>query len=177
MAFILSLITCVLSLLLSSIVRDLHWLLLTYSFPYGFANTAIYILGTLVCGLYYPASNHGQHVFVMCIISTGFPIGYHIMSAFVFSFIRENGWQSMKKRVALIEFAAVCLLGPFFTTAFVRSTPTDCPRSITVNTANRNQRIYYSISIIFWMLGIFFTMCAINNFLLHLVGVFPFESK
>ncbi|CAF0972564.1 unnamed protein product [Rotaria magnacalcarata] len=40
----------------SSTIDNLHWILLTYSIPYGFANSVIFILGTLVCGLYYPHS-------------------------------------------------------------------------------------------------------------------------
>lgn len=52
----------------------------------------------------------------MCIISTGFPIGYHIMSAFIFSSIKENGWQLMKRRIAVVELLVTCILGPFFTT-------------------------------------------------------------
>ncbi|CAF4034123.1 unnamed protein product, partial [Rotaria magnacalcarata] len=56
--FILSLIICVISLLASSTIDNLHWILLTYSIPYGFANSAIFILGTLVCGLYYPVSQY-----------------------------------------------------------------------------------------------------------------------
>ena len=65
--FICSLAFCCLSLFLSSFIENLHWLLLTYSLPYGYANTAIYLLGTLLCGLYYPASEHSfsclRHVY------------------------------------------------------------------------------------------------------------------
>ncbi|CAF2136556.1 unnamed protein product [Rotaria magnacalcarata] len=68
----------------SSTIDNLHWILLTYSIPYGFANSVIFILGTLVCGLYYPVSQYSKHILVMCIISTGFPMGYHIMSALIF---------------------------------------------------------------------------------------------
>jgi MFS family permease len=165
-----SLIICVISLFLSSIIGNLHWLLLTYSLPYGFANAAIFILGTLVCGLYYPAGQHPKHLLVMCIISTGFPIGYHIMSALVFSSIEENGWQSMKRRVAMIELLVACVLGPFFT---IKCLPNPSQGyqypTTTLIPDNNNRKIYYSKPIIYWMLGIFSATCAINNFLLHLV--------
>jgi MFS family permease len=156
----------VISVFFSSYIRNLHWLLLTYSFPYGFANATIFILGTLICGLYYPADRHSKHIFVMCIISTGFPIGYHVMSAFIFSSIIENGWQSMKRRVASIELIAACILGPFFTSKFL---PTSYHRPSITPTSNNNRRIYFSMPIVFWMLGIFTTTSAVNNFLLHLV--------
>jgi MFS family permease len=161
---------CVISLFLSSIVQNLHWLLLTYSLPYGFANAAIFILGTLVCGLYYPAGQHPKHILVMCIISTGFPIGYHIMSAFVFSSIEDNGWQSMKRRVAMVELIVTCVLGPFFTTKCLPNPSEEYQYPSNLQISDNNQRkIYYSKPIIYWMLGIFSAMCAINNFLLHMV--------
>ncbi len=168
--FILSLITCVLSLTLSSLIQNLHWLLLTYSLPYGFANAAIFILGTLVCGLYYPVDHHSKHILVMCIISTGFPIGYHIMSAVIFSSIEHHGWHSMKRRIALLELIATCILGPFFTTKFLSNAVPGYHRpSITVTQTN-NRKSYFSLPIVLWMLGIFTTMSAVNNFLLHLVS-------
>lgn len=140
----------------------MHWLLITYSFPYGFANAAIFILGTLICGVYYPANQHSKHILVMCIISTGFPIGYHIMSALIFSSMTEHGWQSMKKRIALFELIATGLLAPFFTTKH------HLPAVET--SQNNSRRCYFSLPSLIWMLGIFATTSAINNFLLHLVG-------
>lgn len=167
----MSLIICVISLFLSSITQNLHWLLLTYSLPYGFANAAIFILGTLVCGLYYPAGQHPKHILVMCIISTGFPIGYHIMSAFIFSSIEENGWQSMKRRVAMVELLVTCVLGPFFTTKCLPNSSEGYQYPLTTDISENkpNRKIFYSKPIIYWMLGIFSAMCAVNNFLLHLV--------
>ncbi len=159
------------SLLISSLIRNLHWLLITYSFPYGFGNAAIFILGTLICGLYYPANQHSKHILIMCIISTGFPIGYHIMSALIFSSIEQHGWQSMKKRIALIELIVTCILGPLFTTKYLsHAVPGYHQPSITVR-QNDTRRSYFSLPIIIWMLGIFTTMSATNNFLLHLVSV------
>ncbi|CAF2774422.1 unnamed protein product [Rotaria sp. Silwood2] len=167
--FILSLITCVISLLISSTVRNVHWLLITYSFPYGFANSIIFILGTLICGLYYPVSQYSKHIIVMCIISTGFPLGYHIMSALVFSSIEHYGWQSMKRRIALLELFASCILGPIFTTKYLASTASEYYHTTIAATQNTNNRkIYFSLTIIVWMLGIFTTVSAVNNFLLHL---------
>ncbi len=176
--FILSLITCVISLFISSFIHNLHWLLITYSFPYGFANASIFILGTLICGLYYPANQHSKHILVMCIISTGFPIGYHIMSALIFSSIENYGWQSMKRHIALIELIATFILGSFFTTKFLQNLPPvyHHPSAGVTQNNNNNRRIYFSLPIISWMLGIFTTMSAVNNFLLHLVGFF-FESS
>ncbi|CAF1010457.1 unnamed protein product [Rotaria sp. Silwood1] len=165
--FGVSLFVCVISLFISSIVRNLHWLLLTYSLPYGFGNAAIFILGTLLCGLYYPAGQHPKHVLVMCIISTGFPIGYHIMDALIFSSIRENGWQVMKRNIAIIELVATCLLTPFFTTKFLPSTSQPYPYPSTSFIPDTKRKIYYSKPVIYWMLGIFSAMCAVNNFILH----------
>ena len=170
-SFVASLIICVLSLLFSSMVHNLHWLLLTYSLPYGFANTAIFILGTLICGLYYPAGQHPRHILVMCIISAGFPVGYHIMSALIFSSIEDNGWQSMKRRVAIIELLIICVLGPFFTTKCLPNSSEGYQYPSARLISNNNQRkIYFSKPILCWMLGIFSAMCAVNNFLLHLVS-------
>ena len=164
MTFILSLITCVISLFISSTIRNLRWLLITYSLPYGFANSTIFIIGTLMCGIYYPASQHGKHILVMCIISTGFPLGYLIMNAAVFSSIEYNGWQSMKRRIALVELFATCMLGPIFTMKYIQNRTLEYHRS-----SEKNRRIYFSLLIIVWMLGIFATMSAVNNFLLHFV--------
>ncbi len=145
-------------------------MLITYSIPYGFANAAIFILGTLLCGLYYPVSQHSKHILVMCIISTGFPIGYHIMSALIFSSIEQNGWQAMKRNIALIELVAACVLGPIFTRKYASDVVPGYQRSsITITQNNNNRRLYFSLPIVVWMLGIFTTMAAINNFLLHLV--------
>jgi MFS family permease len=168
-SFVLSLVICVISLFFSSIIRNLHWLLLTYSLPYGFANASIFILGTLVCGLYYPAGQHPRHILVMCIISTGFPIGYHIMSAIIFSSIEENGWQLMKRRIAMIELLVTCVLGPFFTTKCLPNPAQGYQYPSTTLITDNNRKIYFSKPIIYWMLGIFSAMCAVNNFLLHLV--------
>lgn len=116
----------------------------------------------------------------MCIISTGFPIGYHIMSAFIFSSIEDNGWQSMKRRVAMLELLVTCVLGPFFTTKCLPNSsegyqyPTNTP---ILSENNFNRKIYYSKPIIYWMLGIFSAMCAVNNFLLHLVSVILEKKK
>jgi len=169
--FLLSLFTCVFSLFLSSIVPNYHWLLITYSFPYGFANAAVFIIGTLVCGLYYPANQHSKHLLVMCLISTGFPIGYHIMSAVIFSSIERYGWQSMKRHIGLFEFLVTCLVGPLFTTKYlVNIEPSYHRPSVTGTTNNTNRKSYFSLSIIIWMLGIFTATSAVNNFLLHLVS-------
>lgn len=150
-------------------VNHIHWLLLTYSLPYGFANSAVFILGTLICGLYFPAGQHPRHILVMCLISTGFPLGYHIMSAFVFNSIEENGWQSMKRRVAMIELLITCVLGPLFTTKCLPSGSQDYRHSSGTLIPDTQRKVYYSKEIIYWMIGIFSAMCAVNNFLLHLV--------
>jgi hypothetical protein len=105
----------------------------------------------------------------MCIISTGFPIGYHIISALIFSSIEQNGWQSMKRRIALIELLASCILGPIFTTKYLQNKERVYHRPSITITSNINRKIYFSLPIIIWMLGIFTTMSAVNNFLLHLV--------
>jgi hypothetical protein len=107
----------------------------------------------------------------MCIISTGFPIGYHVMSAFIFSSIEDNGWQSMKRRVALIELIVTCVLGPFFTIKYLPNPSEEYQNPTTMLIPDNNRKIYYSKPIIYWMLGIFSAMCAVNNFLLHLVGL------
>ena len=148
----------------------MHWLLIAYSFPYGFANAAIFILGTLICGLYYPANQHSKHILVMCIISTGFPIGYHIMSALIFSSLTEHGWQSMKKRIALIELIATCFLAPFFTTKYLPNGLPEYQLPSIAASQNTSRRNYSQLPVLIWMLGIFTTTSAINNFLLHLVG-------
>ncbi|CAF3542019.1 unnamed protein product [Rotaria sordida] len=166
--FSLSLFICTISLFISSTIRNLHWLLFTYSLPYGFGNTAIFILGTLLCGLYYPAGQHPKHILVMCIISMGFPIGYHIMDALIFSAIEENGWHLMKRHIAIIQLIATCLLSPFFTTKFLPSTSQPYPYPSTAFIPDTKRKIYYSKLVIYWMLGIFSAMCAVNNFLLHL---------
>jgi hypothetical protein len=106
----------------------------------------------------------------MCIISTGFPIGYHIMSAFIFSSIEKNGWHSMKKHIALIELFASCILGPIFTTKYLKNIVPEYHRPSVIIRQNNHRRIYFSLRIVIWMLGIFTTMSAVNNFLLHLVG-------
>ncbi|CAF0899464.1 unnamed protein product [Adineta steineri] len=168
LSFIISLVLCVISLFISSLVQNIRWLFLTYSLPYGFANAAIFILGTLICGLYYPARQHPKHILVMCIISTGFPMGYHIMSAFIFSSIREDGWQAMKRRVGMVEILVACVLGPFFTTKCLPNTSQGYQYPSLPLIPENTRKIYYSKPIIYWMLGIFSAMCAINNFLLHL---------
>jgi len=110
----------------------------------------------------------------MCIISTGFPIGYHIMSASIFSSIEQNGWQLMKRHIALIELFAIGIFSPFFTTKYLQNVEQEYHRPSATVTKINNRRIYFSLTIIIWMLGIFTTMSAVNNFLLHLVG-FPRE--
>ncbi|CAF1400890.1 unnamed protein product [Adineta steineri] len=169
LTFICSLLTCVISLFISSLIHNLHWLLITYSLPYGFANAAIFILGTLICGHYYPVNQHIKHISIMCIISTGFPIGYHIMSAWVFSSIEKNEWQIMKRHLAFIELIATCILGPIFTMKYSSNIPLEYQRpSITVTQNNNNRKSRFSLPIIVWLIGIFTTMSAVNNFLLHL---------
>ena len=106
----------------------------------------------------------------MCIISAGFPIGYHIMSALMFSSMEQHGWHSMKKRIALIELIATGILAPFFTTKYLRNEVPGCHPPLIPTLQNNNRRSYFSVSILLWMLGIFTTTSAINNFLLHLVG-------
>lgn len=103
----------------------------------------------------------------MCVISTGFPIGYHIMSALIFSSIKQNSWQLMKRHIAFLELIVTCILAPFFTTKYLENKVTEYSRSSIIQ--NNNRRNYFSLSIIIWMIGIFTTMSSINNFLLHLV--------
>ena len=168
-SFLLSLLICVISLFISSFVRNLHWLLVTYSFPYGVGNVALFTLGTLICGLYYPAEQHSKHILVMCIISAGFPLGYHIMSAVIFTSIEKYGWQSTKQRIGAIELLVTCILGPFFTTKFLPEVLQGYDHTSTILISNTSRKIYYSKPVIYWMFGIFSAMCAVNNFLLHLV--------
>lgn len=144
--------------------------MITYSFPYGFANATIFILGTLLCGLYYPVNQQSKHIFVMCIISTGFPLGYHFMSALIFSSIEKHGWQIMKRHIGLIEIISMCILGPLFTTKYLTYVNPGYQRPSITTIQNNNRKIYFSLPIIIWMIGIFTTMSATNNFLLHLVN-------
>lgn len=170
LTFIFSLTVCVFSLFLSSLVDRLHWLLLTYSFPYGFANASIFILGTLICGIYYPVGRHPQHILVMCLISTGFPIGYHIMSSIVFTSMEKNGWNSMNRRIGLIELIIGCAIGPFFTTRYSTNFSEMTQQSEVPLVVENRRKLFLSKEILYWMLAIFAAMCAINNFLLHLVS-------
>ena len=170
-SFFVSFVFCVLSLFFSSLVNNLHWLLITYALPYGFGNAAVYLLGTLICGLYYPIGNRWQHVLAMCIISSGFPLGYHLMSGFIHSTMENHGWQSMKRRIALLELVTTLVLTPFFTTKFLKTLPTEHSEPTLTHIRSKPERIsYFSMPIVCWMMGIFTSMCAINNFLLHLVG-------
>jgi hypothetical protein len=84
----------------------------------------------------------------------------------------------MKRHIALIELIATFILGSFFTTKFLQNLPPvyHHPSAGVTQNNNNNRRIYFSLPIISWMLGIFTTMSAVNNFLLHLVGFF-FESS
>lgn len=107
----------------------------------------------------------------MCIISTGFPIGYHIMSALIFSSIKQNGWQLMIKHIAFVELVVTCILAPFFTTKYLENKVTEYHRPSIAIIQNSNLKGYFSLVVIIWMIGIFTTMSAINNFLLHLVRV------
>ncbi|CAF0973596.1 unnamed protein product [Adineta ricciae] len=165
--FIVSLLICAMSLFLSSCVQNLHWLLITYSFPYGFANAAIFILGTLVCGVYYPVRQQSKHIFVMCIISTGFPLGYHIMSALIFSSIEKHGWQTMKRHIGFMEIMISCILGPLFTMKYLPYAVSGYQQPSSSVVQMNSRRTYFSKPIVIWMMGIFSTMSAINNFLLH----------
>jgi hypothetical protein len=76
----------------------------------------------------------------------------------------------MKRRVAMVELIVTCVIGPFFTTKCLQNPSEEYQYPSNALISNTNQRkIYYSKPIIYWMLGIFSAMCAINNFLLHLV--------
>ncbi|CAF0950145.1 unnamed protein product [Didymodactylos carnosus] len=163
--FILSLLTCSLSLLISSTVKNIHLLFLTYSIPYGFANASLFIVGTLLTGIYYPPG-HEYHLLTMCIISAGFPIGYHIMSAVMFKWIQNDGWMIMKRRTGILELFLTIILGPLFSTKCILM-----PQINIEPERNRSTmaiRKFFSKKMIYWMIGIFTAMCSINNFLLHL---------
>ena len=85
--------------------------------------------------------------------------------------MEEYGWQTMKRRVAMIELLVTCVLGPFFTTRCLPLSSQGRRYSTSSLIPDSQRRIYYSREILYWMLGIFAAMCAVNNFLLHLVGV------
>ncbi|CAF0728076.1 unnamed protein product [Didymodactylos carnosus] len=158
--FILSLLTCSFSLLLSSNIKNIHLLFLTYSVPYGFANASLVIIGTLLTGIYYPPE-HEYHLLTICIISTGFPIGYHLMSAIIFKWIQNDGWMEMNRRIGIIEFILTIVLGSLFSSKYILISQTNTE-------TEKNIRKFFSKKIIYWMIGIFTSMCSISNFLLHL---------
>lgn len=98
------------------------------------------------------------------------------MSASIFSSLQQNTWQAMKRHIAVVELIVTCIVGPFFTTKFLPSTSQGYPNPSTGLVADSNKKIYYSKPVMFWMLGIFSAMCAVNNFLLHLVWIFLFQK-
>lgn len=108
----------------------------------------------------------------MCIISTGFPLGYHIMSAIIFSSIEHHGWQSAKRRISILEFVATVIIGPIFTTKYLPNESIEYSPTTRTTKQSSNRKIYFSLPIITWMVGIFTTISAVNNFLLHLVSFF-----
>jgi hypothetical protein len=70
----------------------------------------------------------------------------------------------------MIELLIACVLGPFFTTKCLSNSAQGYQYpSAPLISDKTEQKIYYSKPIIYWMLGIFSAMCAVNNFLLHLV--------
>ncbi|CAF0816827.1 unnamed protein product [Brachionus calyciflorus] len=116
LTFFVGIFLCFLSLLASSFVPSEHFLFLTYSLPYGIGSSIIFVLGSLLTGMYYPP-NHKYHVTATVSISLGFPIGFLIINPLNESLLKyyDNDWQLVQRIYSVIVLILMGITSLFFT--------------------------------------------------------------
>jgi MFS family permease len=166
---------CFVSLLSSSYVPNEHYLFLTYSIPFGIGSSIVFILGSVVTGMYYPPSQR-YHISATVAISLGFPLGFLILNTFndfLLSYF-NNDWQRVQFIYSITTL--VCLLGLslFFTEKYAEYDEmgnNDVQHEVVFNETIFNldhDKFAYLIQFL-WLFGLLLNSCANNAVLIHLV--------
>jgi len=79
--FLAGITLCFLSMLASSFTTSEHHLFFTYSLPFGIGSSVIFVLESLLVGIYFPSTSR-YHVSASVAISLGFPLGVYLFNIF-----------------------------------------------------------------------------------------------
>lgn len=171
------LLLCFISLLLSSFVPNEHYLFFTYSIPFGIGSSVLFVLGSLVTGIYFPP-NHRYHVTASVAVSLGFPLGFLVLNPLTETLIiyYQNDWQIVQRIYAFITLIIILISCPLFTDKHAKKTE---------NEQHLNEEIVFREEFLslnsnhlrilirtLWLLGLFLNSFANTSILIHLVRFF-----
>jgi MFS family permease len=178
--FIVGFTLCFISMVVSSFVTNPHYLFLAYSVPFGIGSSLIFVLGTIVTGVYFPLSTGKHHVTATVLISLGFPLGYLVMNPLTEMLMSSynNDWQLVQRIYAAI--IAVCALAtcPLFTDSLANKNSLSLEQPL--DTAPQDTLTYKSLLKLngkqvkrllqgLWLAGLVLVSLANNSILIHLV--------
>jgi MFS family permease len=178
--FAIGFVLCFVSMIVSSFVTNPHYLFLAYSLPFGIGSSLIFVLGTIVTGMYFPLRVGKHHVTATVLISLGFPLGYLVMNPLTEMLMSyyNNDWQLVQRVYAAI--IAVCAVAtcPLFTDSLAskESSSLDQPldttpqetlayKSLLKLDGKQIKRLVQAL----WLVSLVLVSLANNSILIHLV--------
>ncbi len=158
----------------SSFVPSEHWLFVTYSIPFGFGSSIIFVLGSIVTGMYYPPRSK-YHVSASVAISLGFPIGFLVLNLLTeyMMITYDNNWQLIQRVYGFIALLCLFVFCPFFTEEKaekpeIKTTHTIMAFHDTMFNMTSEQFTLFIKTI--WLLGLTMNSCATTAIVTHLVS-------
>jgi MFS family permease len=176
LTFSTGLALCALSLFASSFVPNEHYLFITYSIPFGIGSSAIFVLGSVLTGLYYPPKSQ-YHITATVAVSLGFPLGFLVLNSFTerLMLFYNNDWQKVQFIYSIISLVCMLAFFPFFTDKYTECDDVENERKeeIVYEQVPRfnfisTKHLAYLIRFL-WLTGLLLNSCANNSILIHLV--------
>ena len=179
LTFFIGLFLCYMSLLTSSFVPNQHYLFFTYAIPFGLGSSIVFVLESIVVGIYFP-SKHKHHISFSALISLGFPLGYLIqntLNEYMLDY-KHYDWQLVQRIYSVITL--ICILGacPFFTVDRADHVADICTGESNEKRSYEKhmwilspQRVFH-LTKIMWLVGLGLHSCANNAIVINLNGYF-----
>lgn len=177
LTFLIGLTLCFFSMIASSYTTSEHHLFFTYSLPFGIGSSIIFVLESLLAGVYFPRDNK-YHVTASVAISAGFPLGYLILSSLTEGLLEyfEHDWKFVQRLYGFFTLFQLILFTPLFTEKYADKTKVAEPETQQVLLWTNVYFIkakyvkYFTKS--FWLVALFLISCGNNSIQINLVSNF-----
>jgi len=173
--FLIGFIMCFVSLFISSFVPSHHYLFITYSIPYGLGSSILFVLGSLVTGIYFPTSSK-YHVTFTVLISLGFPLGSLTLNSLNDYLMDEKqyDWQVVQRIYSFVILLCIFICCPFFTDQHADLVEVGSEEPYQERVYEKplyflNPKQLYYFTRFIWLLALGMQSCANSSILIHLV--------
>ena len=178
LSFFVGLLLCCVSLFVSSFTTSEHYLFATYSLPFGIGSSIIFVLQSMLTGVYYPPSSR-YHITASVAISLGFPLGFIILSSLSEALMTHFDWKGVQRIYSVMTLVFMIFFTPLFTEKYNQESSTEpliksrsnsqfwSPKGVYCLTAHRVSILIKAL----WFIGLFCVSCANNSIVINLVSL------